>query len=179
MIHIPNSVFVQYEMALKKREIPSLLFADYKKWLRCYLDFCVKHVTTGDKSERKQLFLNKLGEKKQTNEQMKQAAHAVSLYFEMQRQEALQEKPVEKSAWQQSSATSPTQEAPAPTSSAPKQQQSYRFNFDDGKLLVHGKGKKDRTVPIPEAITQGGWRRQITISAVFLFCFRNSRLCIR
>ncbi|MDA8431326.1 MAG: integron integrase [Geobacteraceae bacterium] len=28
------------------------------------------------------------------------------------------------------------------------------FNFDDGKLLVHGKGKKDRTVPIPETITQ-------------------------
>ena len=27
------------------------------------------------------------------------------------------------------------------------------LNFDDGKLLVHGKGKKDRTVPIPEAIT--------------------------
>jgi integron integrase len=28
------------------------------------------------------------------------------------------------------------------------------FNFYDGKLLVHGKGKKDRTVPIPETITQ-------------------------
>lgn len=28
------------------------------------------------------------------------------------------------------------------------------FNFDAGKLLVHGKGKKDRTVPIPEAIRQ-------------------------
>jgi integron integrase len=27
------------------------------------------------------------------------------------------------------------------------------FNFDGGKLLVHGKGKKDRTVPIPESIT--------------------------
>jgi integron integrase len=26
------------------------------------------------------------------------------------------------------------------------------FNFDAGKLLVHGKGKKDRTVPIPETI---------------------------
>jgi len=26
------------------------------------------------------------------------------------------------------------------------------FNFDTGKLLVHGKGKKDRTVPIPESI---------------------------
>ncbi len=27
------------------------------------------------------------------------------------------------------------------------------FNFDAGMLLVHGKGKKDRTVPIPETIT--------------------------
>jgi integron integrase len=26
------------------------------------------------------------------------------------------------------------------------------FNFDTGKLLAHGKGKKDRTVPIPETI---------------------------
>jgi len=26
------------------------------------------------------------------------------------------------------------------------------FDFDAGKLLVHGKGKKDRTVPIPESI---------------------------
>ena len=74
MIHIPNSVFVEYEVALKQRQIPSSLYADYKKWLRYYLDFCVKHVTTGDRSERKQLFLKKLEEKKQTNEQMKQAA---------------------------------------------------------------------------------------------------------
>jgi integrase len=27
------------------------------------------------------------------------------------------------------------------------------FNFDAGMLLVHGKGKKDRTVPIPETIS--------------------------
>jgi len=26
------------------------------------------------------------------------------------------------------------------------------FNFDDGILTIHGKGKKDRTVPLPEAI---------------------------
>lgn len=26
------------------------------------------------------------------------------------------------------------------------------FNFDTGKLVIHGKGKKDRTVPIPEAL---------------------------
>jgi site-specific recombinase XerD len=33
MIHIPNSVFVEYEVALKQRQIPSSLYADYKKWL--------------------------------------------------------------------------------------------------------------------------------------------------
>jgi len=27
------------------------------------------------------------------------------------------------------------------------------FNFDAGILTVHGKGKKNRTVPLPEAIT--------------------------
>jgi hypothetical protein len=108
MIQIPNSVFVQYEVALKKQEIHSSLYADYKKWLRYYLDFCVKHVTTGDKSERKQQFLRKLDEKKQTNVQMKQAAHAVSLYFEMQSQEASQGKPIEESSRQQRPAASPT-----------------------------------------------------------------------
>lgn len=28
------------------------------------------------------------------------------------------------------------------------------FNFDSCTLTVHGKGKKDRTVPLPESITQ-------------------------
>ena len=36
------------------------------------------------------------------------------------------------------------------------------FNFDAGMLLVHGKGKKDRTVPIPESITPE-LKAQITV----------------
>lgn len=36
------------------------------------------------------------------------------------------------------------------------------FNFDAGKLTIHGKGKKDRTVPIPEAILPE-LKRQITV----------------
>jgi site-specific recombinase XerD len=36
------------------------------------------------------------------------------------------------------------------------------FNFDAGKLLVHGKGKKDRTVPIPESIL-AELKAQITV----------------
>lgn len=115
MNQIPNSVFVQFEAALKKQEIPFSLYANYKKWLRYYLDFCIKHVTTGDRSERKQLFLKKLAEKKQNNEQIKQAAHAVSLYFDMQRQEEKQGKPAEESSSQQSSATLPIQATSEPT----------------------------------------------------------------
>jgi integrase len=36
------------------------------------------------------------------------------------------------------------------------------FNFDNGMLLVHGKGKKDRTVPIPETIISE-LKAQITV----------------
>lgn len=41
------------------------------------------------------------------------------------------------------------------------------FNFDAGKLTVHGKGKKDRTVPIPEAILPE-LKRQINLKTAFL-----------
>jgi len=94
MIHIPSSVFIQYETFLRKREIPLAQFADYKKWLRYYLDFCAKYVIASDKSERKQLFLEKLRDKRQTNEQIKHAAHAISIYFEMQEQDPSREKVV-------------------------------------------------------------------------------------
>ena len=63
MIHTPNAVFAQYEVVLQKREIPPAQYADYMKWVRYYLDFCAKYLTTDDKSERKQLFLKKLEEK--------------------------------------------------------------------------------------------------------------------
>jgi integron integrase len=36
------------------------------------------------------------------------------------------------------------------------------FNFDSGKLLVHGKGKKDRTVPIPASIL-GELKQQMSV----------------
>jgi hypothetical protein len=52
MINIQNSVFDNYVASLKKQEIPPALHADYKKWLRYYLDFCAKYVESVDKSER-------------------------------------------------------------------------------------------------------------------------------
>ncbi len=88
MILIPKAVFAQYLSHLKKNGVPVGHHSEYVKWLRYFLDFCAKYVITLDKSERSQLFLKKLREKNQSDEQCKRAAHAVSLYFEMQSHEA-------------------------------------------------------------------------------------------
>ncbi|RJP54769.1 MAG: hypothetical protein C4549_09260, partial [Deltaproteobacteria bacterium] len=58
---------------------------DYKKWLRYFLDFCTKYPVPEAWADRIHLFIDKLRKKRQTLFQQNQAAHAVSLYFEMQR----------------------------------------------------------------------------------------------
>ena len=82
---IPDDILAQYEDALKKRAIPVARYADYRKWLRYYLDFRSKYTLSDSKSEHVRLFIEKLQKKNQTPEQQKQAAHALSLYFEILR----------------------------------------------------------------------------------------------
>lgn len=60
---IPDDILKQYLAVLKKRAVPVFRYADYRKWLRYFLDW-------------------KLQEKKQSPEQQKQAAHALSLFFQ-------------------------------------------------------------------------------------------------
>lgn len=79
---IPADILEQYSAVLKKRAVPFTRYADYRKWLRYYLDFLGKYTLPNSKSEHVRLFIQKLQEKKQTPEQQKQAAHALSLYFE-------------------------------------------------------------------------------------------------
>ena len=43
MIALPNSVVNQYDTVLKNLMIPISQYADYKKWLRYFLDFCEKY----------------------------------------------------------------------------------------------------------------------------------------
>ena len=40
MIHIPNSVFIQYQTILKKNDVDVAHYTEYAKWLHYYLDFC-------------------------------------------------------------------------------------------------------------------------------------------
>ena len=76
-----------YLAYLGKRGVPVSRFAEYKKWLRYYLDFCDKYPVPDAKSERVRLFADKLRGKKQSQAQLERAAHAVALYFEMTRHE--------------------------------------------------------------------------------------------
>jgi len=87
MLLIPNAVFLRYIAHLQSRGIDAARYAEYKKWLRFYLDFCDKYPMPEDLAERVRLFMDKLRAKKQSEAQLKCAAHAVSLYFEMQRSE--------------------------------------------------------------------------------------------
>ncbi|MFZ3092129.1 MAG: integron integrase [Nitrospirota bacterium] len=107
MLLIPNDILPRFEAVLKKRAIPDSSYAEYKKWLRYYLDFCGKYPLPDSKSERVKLFVNKLREKKQTPEQQKQAAYAVSLFFEIQNKKDV----------------SPSPHAVTPAASSPKPSQ--------------------------------------------------------
>jgi hypothetical protein len=83
MLKIPDAVLDKYVAHLGTKKVPPARFAEYKKWLRYYLDFCHKYPVPSDRAERVRMFCEKLKEKKQTEEQRERAAHAVSLYFAM------------------------------------------------------------------------------------------------
>jgi len=86
---IPSVILTRFEDVLKKRAVPVDRHTDYKKWLRYYLDFKSKYSLPDSRSEHVRLFIEKLKKKKQSPEQQKQAAHAVSLFFESEKQKLL------------------------------------------------------------------------------------------
>lgn len=86
MVPVPRDIMNEYVGILSRREIPTAEFEHYKKWMRYFYDFYDKYLDTDDKPEKVKLFLEKLRSKGQTPYQCQQAAHAVSLYFEMQSQ---------------------------------------------------------------------------------------------
>ena len=85
MHRVPDDIMAQYEAVLKKKVPDVHRHADFRKWLRYFWDFCAKYPLPDSRSERVRLFIEKLKEKNQTPDQQEQAAHAVSLFLEMQR----------------------------------------------------------------------------------------------
>jgi integron integrase len=87
MLSIPPDILKQYDAILAKKAVPFSVRADYRKWLRYYLDFRAKYKLPDSRSEQVRLFIEKLREKNQPPKHLKQAAHAVSLFFASQQQE--------------------------------------------------------------------------------------------
>lgn len=87
MIQVPRDTMARFEAVLKRKGMPLGSFGDYRKWLRYYFDFSSKYPESRGRSEQVRKFLEKLRDKNQSEAQRRQAAHAISLYFEMQREE--------------------------------------------------------------------------------------------
>ncbi len=84
MLPIPQDVLAKFDAILRERAVPAPFHADYRKWLRYFLDFRSKYPLPESRSEQVRLFIRKLQEKKQSPEQQRQAAHTLSLFFESQ-----------------------------------------------------------------------------------------------
>lgn len=130
MFAIPNVVMKQYDAVLTTRDIPISQHADYKKWLRYFYDFSGKYSVPDSKAEQVRLFSEKLKEKKQAADQCQQAAHAISLFFEMQRQTTPHIEPVEVTNQQKYFAATP---APRPSQYAvnPRKSQYLAAGYDE------------------------------------------------
>jgi len=85
MLRVPFAILTGFDAILEERAVAPIQRAEYKKWLRYFLDFCAKHPVPEGRPDQVRLFIDKLREKGQTPVQQNQAAQAVSLYFEMQR----------------------------------------------------------------------------------------------
>ena len=82
MIAVPSDIMSRFQIFLDQKPVPKQLQAHYKKWFRYYWDFCHKFDPTF-KLESLHLFLDKLRQKRQTEFQIQQASDAISLYYEM------------------------------------------------------------------------------------------------
>lgn len=88
---VPISIVRGFETILEKRRIPVTQRANYKKWLRYFWDFCAKYPVPEARSDQVRLFIDKLREKEQPPFQQNQAAHAISLYFQMRHRGEIQD----------------------------------------------------------------------------------------
>lgn len=88
MVAVPHEVMTRFVALLGVRSVSQGQFELYKKWLRYYYDFSVKYLHEQDQAVKVKLFLDKLKSKGQSAIQCQQAAHAVSMYYELISQDA-------------------------------------------------------------------------------------------
>jgi len=80
---IPSDIRIIYDAALRKKSVAPASHFRYMKWLRYYLDFCIKYHHAPVNRESLAPFLKKLKDKNQSEQQRKQAFDAVSLFYQI------------------------------------------------------------------------------------------------
>jgi integron integrase len=83
MLTVPSELLAKFDTVLERKSVQAHHRFHYRKWLRYYLDFCHKYHHLNSEHESLSHFLRKLREKQQKEFQIKQASHAISLYYEM------------------------------------------------------------------------------------------------
>jgi integron integrase len=81
---MPAEIKIRYDAALVKKDVPLPAHFHYRKWLRYYLDFCLKYRYEILDKESLPYFLKKLKDKNQAEQQQKQAFQAVSIFYEIE-----------------------------------------------------------------------------------------------
>jgi hypothetical protein len=81
MVNVSEELRARFNALLVNKAVPDKYHNQYRKWLRYYLDFCHKYLLPHADHTSLPGFIKKLREKHQTQEQQKQASHAVSLYY--------------------------------------------------------------------------------------------------
>jgi hypothetical protein len=108
MLPVPQDVLAEFDAVLRECAVPAPFRGDYRKWLRYFLDFRGKYHLPDSRSEQTRLFIEKLRAKKQTPKQQSQAAHALSLYFEILRKMDNETPPAQINTEKTVKATSPS-----------------------------------------------------------------------
>jgi len=83
MQKVPYDIWTKYSAFLKAKVKDVSHHENLKKWFLYFWDFRTKYHPLDSRSEQVRLFIEKLQHKGQSKVQQKQAAHAVSLYFQM------------------------------------------------------------------------------------------------
>ncbi len=82
---IPPEIKILYDAALVEKGVALPAHFHYRKWLRYYLDFCLKYHHESANKDSLALFVQKLKDKNQTEQQRKQAIDAVSIYYKIKK----------------------------------------------------------------------------------------------
>ncbi|MCI0666704.1 MAG: hypothetical protein L0Y38_12655 [Methylococcaceae bacterium] len=84
MLKLPVDLSQKFNELLTKKSFPDDAKASCLKWMRFYWDFCAKYHYDPFCSESLPGFLQKLVEKRQFEQQQKQAVRAITLFYRMQ-----------------------------------------------------------------------------------------------